>query len=109
MLGKIPRLAQIDFCNSYRCVLLYRIVFSTSEGHLASVYLFKVYKENARTMCLVSLKLTIRIPERRQWRYSGIFIVNLNIFHFSVSIVNISTGKFCRGKTIVLLWSLLKA
>ena len=37
---------------------------------------FKVNNRNTRTRCKISSKLTIKIPERCQWRRSGIFIVN---------------------------------
>ena len=42
----------------------------------AGIYLVKVNKRNTRTRCEICLKLTIKIPERRHWRRSGIFIVN---------------------------------
>ena len=32
----------------------------------------------SRTMCEISSKLTIKTPERRQWRRSGVFIVNFD-------------------------------
>ena len=42
----------------------------------AGNYKFKVNNRNIRTRCEICSKLTIKIPERRQWRRSGIFIVN---------------------------------
>ena len=36
----------------------------------------KVKNENTRTMCEICSKLTIKIPERRQGRRSGVVIVN---------------------------------
>ena len=40
-----------------------------------SIYLFKLHNENLRPMCEISLtKLTIKIPERRHWNRSGVFI-----------------------------------
>ena len=39
--------------------------------------MFKVNNRNTRTWCEICSKLTIKIPERRHWRRSGIFIVNL--------------------------------
>ena len=44
--------------------------------------MFKVNNKDTRTTpmaymaCEICSKLTIKIPERRQWRRSGIFIVN---------------------------------
>ena len=41
-----------------------------------SVYLLKVNNKNTKTWCEICSKLTIGTPQRRQWRYSGVFIVN---------------------------------
>ena len=38
--------------------------------------MFKVNNKNIRTRWEICLKLTIKTPERRQWRFSGVFIVN---------------------------------
>ena len=38
--------------------------------------MFKVNKRNTRTRCEICSKVTIKTPERRQWRCSGTFIVN---------------------------------
>ena len=40
------------------------------------IYLFKVNNRSARKNCEMCSKLTIKIPERRYWRHSGVFIVN---------------------------------
>ena len=42
----------------------------------AGIYLLKVNNRHNRTRCEICSKLIIKIPERRQWRRSGIFIVN---------------------------------
>ena len=42
----------------------------------ADISLLKVNNRNTRTRCEICSKITIKIPERRQWRHSGIFIVN---------------------------------
>ena len=39
-------------------------------------YMFKVNNRNNKTRCKICSKLTIKTPERRQWRLSGVFIVN---------------------------------
>ena len=39
-------------------------------------YMFKVNNRSTRTRCEICSKLTIKIPERRHWHRSGIFIVN---------------------------------
>ena len=40
------------------------------------ICLFKVNNRNTRTSCEICPKLTIKTPQRRQWRRSGDFIVN---------------------------------
>ena len=42
----------------------------------AGIYMLKVNNRNSRTRCEICLKLTIKTPERRQQRRSGVFIVN---------------------------------
>ena len=42
----------------------------------AGIYLLKVNNRSTITRCEICLKLTIKAPERRQWRRSGIFIVD---------------------------------
>ena len=38
--------------------------------------MFKVNNRNTRTRCEICSKLNTKTPERRQWRPSGVFIVN---------------------------------
>ena len=40
------------------------------------IYLFKFYSRNTRRRCETSSKLTIKTPEWRHWRCSGVFLVN---------------------------------
>ena len=43
--------------------------------------MLKVNNRNISTRCEIS-KLTIKTPERRQWRCSGVFLVNIqHILH----------------------------
>ena len=42
----------------------------------AGIYLFKVNNRNARTQWEICSKLTMKTLERRQWRRSGVLIVN---------------------------------
>ena len=39
-------------------------------------HLLTVNNRNTRTTCEICSKLTIKTPERRHWRHSGVFIVN---------------------------------
>ena len=45
-------------------------------AYRAGTYMLKVNNRNTRTRCEICLKLTIKKPERRHCRRSGIFIVN---------------------------------
>ena len=55
----------------------------------ADNYMSKVNNRNTRKRCEICSKLTIKIPERRHWRRTGIFIVKacaryfLSKFYFS--------------------------
>ena len=42
----------------------------------ASIYLLKVNNRNTRTRCETCSNVTIKTPEQRHWRCSGVFIVN---------------------------------
>ena len=44
--------------------------------HPPGIYLLKVNDRNTRISCEIYSKLTIKTPDRRQWRRSGVFIVN---------------------------------
>ena len=51
----------------------------------AGICLLKVNNKNIRTGCEIRLKLTIKLSERRQWRHSGVFIVNFeHISHLAL-------------------------
>ena len=40
--------------------------------------MFKVNNRNTRTRCEICSKLTIKTPERRQWRCSGVFLATFS-------------------------------
>ena len=46
------------------------------EALQAGIYLLKVHNKSTRIWCEICSKLTIKTPERRQWRHAGVFIVN---------------------------------
>ena len=53
------------------------------KGWRKRIYLLKVNNRNTRTRCEICSKLTIKTPEWRQYRRSGVFIVNFeHISHF---------------------------
>ena len=59
-------LAKLTYNNAYDANV------SQPSRHL----LVKVNNRNTRVRCEICSKLTINTPERRQWRRSGVFIVN---------------------------------
>ena len=44
-----------------------------------NIYLFKVNRRNTRKTCEIYSKLTIKTPERRHGRHSGVFVVNFEL------------------------------
>ena len=48
----------------------------------ANIYLFKFSNRNVRARCGICSKLTIKTPERRQWRRSDVFINFEVVSHF---------------------------
>ena len=50
-------------------------------------YLFKVNNRNTRTRCELCSQLTIKTPELRHWRRSGVFIVNIEYISHLVKII----------------------
>ena len=60
----------------------------------AGIYLLKVNNRNTRTRCEICSKLTINTPERRQWRRSGVFIVNFeHISHLVLVFLLLTLNK----------------
>ena len=47
-----------------------------SSKYTANIYLFKFNNRSTKKSCEIRSELTIKTPERRQWRRSGVFIVN---------------------------------
>ena len=52
------------------------------SSYPAGIYLLKINNKNIRTRYKRCSKLTIKTPERRNWRHSGLFIANFeHILH----------------------------
>ena len=69
----------------WACKILFgpTAVFCTFNLRLAGIYLLKVNIKKTRLRYEIGSKLTIKTPERRQWRRAGVFIVNFEpISHF---------------------------
>ena len=54
----------------------FKVWFNTCHKSSVNIYLFKVNSRNTRKTCEIWLKLTIKTPEPRHERRSGIFVVN---------------------------------
>ena len=66
--------------------------------YLASNYMFKVNDRNSRARVEICSKLTIKTLERRQWRRSGVFIVNFeNISRLVVVFLLLTLGRYIPG------------
>ena len=69
------------------CIRLYLIP--------AGIYLFKVNNRKTRTRCEICSKLTINTPKRRQWRRSGVFIVNFeHISHLVLVFLLLTLSRY---------------
>ena len=68
--------------------------------------MFKGNNRNTRLKCEICSKLTIKTPERRQWRSSGVFIVNfehishLVLVFLLLTLSSVNPGKVKIGKVI---------
>ena len=52
------------------------LLFNETSGFPGNIYLFNINNRNNRKRYEICLKLTTKAPEWRQWRRSGVFIVN---------------------------------
>ena len=68
----------------------------------AKNYLFKVSNRNSRKRCEICTKLTIKTPERRHWRRSGVFIVNIE--HIFIPFSSVSIADFEQVNVAGKLW-----
>ena len=81
------------FKNKMRLILVMIVItfiYSSIVDVPAGIYLLKVNKRNTRTRWEICSELTIKTQERRQWRHSGVFIVNFeHISHLIQVFVNL--------------------
>ena len=65
---------------SFDLAVLGMLAFETAntcyEFYPVGIYLFKFNNRNIRTRSGICSKLSIKTPERRHWRRSGVFIVS---------------------------------
>ena len=74
----------------------------TNQIYPVHIYLFKVNNKNARKSCATCSKLTIKIPEQRYRRRSGVFIGNFeHISHWCCSGVFIVNFEHFRPSSSV--------
>ena len=68
----------------------------------ANIYLFNVNNRNTRKRFKICLKLTIKTPEWRQWRRSGVFIAKFEyISHLLLAFLILPLNRE------MFLWNLL--
>ena len=65
--AKMGEIVKISFCFMFPFQI---------RSFPAGIYLLKVNNRNTRTRCEICSNLTIKTPEWRQWRGSGVFIVD---------------------------------
>ena len=66
-----------SFANYWRQYKIIRNVCNDDSKNIpAGNYRFKVNNRNTGIRCEICSKLAIKTLERRQWRHSGVFIVN---------------------------------
>ena len=89
----------ISFCYIYGFTKTGFRQWGFREDEDADNYMFNFNNRNTRTRCEKCSKLTIKTPERRQYRRSGFFIVNFeHISCCGVSIVNLEQVNAGWGK-----------
>ena len=74
-------IVHVEFCRSLTIWLYQEIGYLQHPCHPAGDYMFIVNNKNFRKRCEIHSKLTIKTPERRQWRQFVQFKLTLNIFH----------------------------
>ena len=52
------------------------IPLKKTDSNSVGIYLLKVNNRNTRASCEICSQLTIKTPERRHWRRSGVFTAN---------------------------------
>ena len=84
--------------------------FFTFLKQLSFICLLKFNNRISRKRCEICLKLTIKTPERRHWRRTGVFIVNFErishlflVFLLMLEQVNKLVGKFLQFYVILIL------
>ena len=61
------------------------IIFGQRNTFPGGIYLLKINNRNTRARCEICSDLTIKIPERRHWCRSEVFIVNFeHISHLAL-------------------------
>ena len=64
-----------EFNNNWSWSIISLVIYSVCL-YPAGIYMLKFNNRNIRTRCEICSNLTIKTPERRQWRHSGVFVVN---------------------------------
>ena len=117
-----PRISWIIFIGGkgsfqYFLMSLFHVVFRVWErsgaGILlrsypvpANIYLLRFNKINFRKRCEICSKLTIKTPERRHWRRSGVSIVNFeHIPHLFLLFLTLNFNKQLFTGMVFFCWT----
>ena len=78
----------LEFYISFSCFTLIEGLYPAGNYILT-----KANNRNTGTRCEICSKLTIKTPERRHWRRSGVFIVNFeHISHLVLVFILLTLG-----------------
>ena len=71
------KLIDVFFLSLYLTLNAFQKEYSEAyQTTPAGIYLLKYNNRNTRRRCEICSNLTLKTPERRHWRHSGVFIVN---------------------------------
>ena len=80
-------LAYSQACNITNKITsnIFQTILCSDSKIPAGIYLLKFNNRNTRARCEICSKLTIKTPERRDWRRSGVSIVDFeHISHLAL-------------------------
>ena len=102
------RLKQVLTLNNWWRIFLVKLVLFAIKSHgrfilcpspiilswLFGIYLLKVNNKNTRTRYEICSKLTVKTPERRKWRRSGVIILKFeHISHLVLVFLLLNLSK----------------
>ena len=83
-------------------------MFKNTFPNPGSIYLFKVNSRNIRKRSEICSKLPMKIPKRRHWGRSGVFIISYFKTFPKFSIVDFEQVNICWESDILFVWYLFQ-